>query len=550
MDPSLLRALLAVKAAAAQVNAELGVVSVDVSEAISASVDELLAGADAELVAHFPVDVFQTGSGTSTNMNANEVLATLATRRLGERVHPNDEVNVSQSSNDVFPTAIRVAALERTTGALLPGLGVLGLALRHASERFSSVVKAGRTHLMDAVPITLGQELGGYATAVEHGAARVRSALGRLGSLPLGGTAVGTGLNAPEGFAAATIDLLGQRLGLELSEVEDHFEAQGGQDVLVELSGALRVVAVSLNKVVTDLRWMASGPATGLGEIRLPDLQPGSSIMPGKVNPVLPEATHQVVAQVIGNDAAVAFAAASGSFELNVMLPVMARNVLESVELLAAIAPLLAEGCVDGLEADVEACRRHAESSPSLVTALVPLVGYEAAAEVAKLAVAERRTIREVVLERGLATPEQLDEALDVLAMNPRGDPDVRVRLSIPCSQRARPVGRALPAEVSPPRSVDRDHGEELGLALLELLEVDLVVLEAGVEVRHHLQQLVRGDLLPGGDGELGGLHAVGLFLGLVRGLVESLLALRSRPGLLGPVVLGTSRNWSCWRPW
>ena len=421
VDPSLLRALLAVKAAAAQVNAELGVVSVEVSEAISASVDELLAGADAELVTHFPVDVFQTGSGTSTNMNANEVLATLATRRLGERVHPNDEVNASQSSNDVFPTAIRVAALERTTAALLPGLGVLGVALRHASERFASVVKAGRTHLMDAVPITLGQEFGGYATAVEHGAARVRSALDRLGSLPLGGTAVGTGLNAPAGFAAATIDLLGQRLGLELSEVEDHFEAQGGQDVLVELSGALRVVAVSLNKVAADLRWMASGPATGLGEIRLPDLQPGSSIMPGKVNPVLPEATHQVVAQVIGNDAAVAFAGASGSFELNVMLPVMARNVLESVELLAAIAPLLAARCVDGLEADVEACRRHAESSPSLVTALVPLIGYEAAAEVAKLAVAERRTIREVVLERELATPEQLDAALDVLAMTRGG---------------------------------------------------------------------------------------------------------------------------------
>lgn len=417
--PSLVRAVVGIKRAAATANEQLGVISPSVADAIRAAADEVLTGRHDD---QFPVDVFQTGSGTSTNMNVNEVLSTLASRHApGTVVHPNDHVNASQSSNDVIPTAIRLAALRSIHDELQPGLDHLAVALRRAQQRFATVVKSGRTHLMDAVPITLGQQFGGAARAIELGGERIASTLGRLSELPLGGTAVGTGLNAPPGFAQATIVELESWAGVELREAVDHFEAQGGHDVLAELSGACRVVAISMNKLATDLRWMSSGPSTGLREIRLPDLQPGSSIMPGKVNPVLPEAVHQVVAQVIGNDAAVAFSAASGAFELNVMLPVMARNLLESISLLATTSRLLADRCIDGIEADDEVCRRYAESSPSLVTALVPLIGYEAAAAVAHRAVAEHRTVREVVLAEALATPEQLDEALDVLSMTKGG---------------------------------------------------------------------------------------------------------------------------------
>lgn len=418
VQPEMIRAIAAIKRAAAQVNSELDVVDADVAAAIDRAATSIVEGEHAD---EFPVDVFQTGSGTSTNMNVNEVIASLAGDVLGRRVHPNDEVNASQSSNDVFPSAIRIACQAAVVRDLLPALEHLAASLRGAQRRFADVVKAGRTHLMDAVPVTLGQEFGAYATAIELGGDRLRACLGRLGALPLGGTAVGTGLNAPPGFAARCIELLSSELGLELHEAEDHFEAQGAQDVLVELSGACRVVAVSLNKLASDLRWMGSGPSAGLGELHLPELQPGSSIMPGKVNPVLPEAVHQVVAQVVGNDAAVAFGGAAGNFELNVMMPVMAHNLLGSVGLLANVSRLLADRCIDGLHADEEQCRRHAESSSSLVTALVPLIGYEAAAEVAHAAVHERRTIREVVLERELASADQVDAAIDVLEMTRGG---------------------------------------------------------------------------------------------------------------------------------
>ncbi len=418
VDPALVHAIARIKAVAAPVNARLGVIAPEIADAVRAAAEAVAAGDHDD---QFPVDVFQTGSGTSTNMNVNEVIATLASASLGSRVHPNDHVNASQSSNDVFPSAIRLAALAQVIGGLVPSLEHLAASLRNAQNRFATVVKAGRTHLMDAVPVTLGQEFGGYATAIELGMERIEAVLGRLGELPLGGTAVGTGLNAPAGFAAACIEALADASGLDLREARDHFESQGGQDVLVEMSGACRVVAVSMNKLATDLRWMSSGPATGLGELHLPDLQPGSSIMPGKVNPVLPEAVHQVVAQVVGNDAAIAMAGTSGAFELNVMLPVMADNLLYSIRLLANVARLLADRCIDGIRADEETCARYAGSSPSLVTALVPLIGYEAAAAVAHRAVEERRTVAEIVSESGLATREQLEKALDVLAMTRGG---------------------------------------------------------------------------------------------------------------------------------
>jgi fumarate hydratase class II len=419
VPPSLVRALVEIKRAAAQVNARRGHVDGAITDAIVAAADEVLDGAHDD---QFPVDVFQTGSGTSTNMNVNEVLSTVASDRSGVDVHPNDHVNAGQSSNDTFPSAIRIAAADGVVHRLIPSLEHLARSLRAGSTRFAEVVKAGRTHLMDAVPVTLGQELGGYATAVELGVARLRATLPRLGQLPLGGTAVGTGLNAPDGFAAEVIELVAERTGLDLVEAPDHFEAQGAQDVLVEVSGACRVVAVSLNKIASDLRWMSSGPSAGLAEIRLPELQPGSSIMPGKVNPVIPEAVLQGVAQVIGHDAAVAFAGASGNFELNVMLPVMARNLLESIELLANVSVLLADRCVDGITADAERTRRYAESSSAIVTALVPLIGYEQAASVAKAALASGRTIREEVLARGLVDDtDALDRALDVLAMTRGG---------------------------------------------------------------------------------------------------------------------------------
>ena len=414
-----IEALARIKAAAAKVNAELGVIDADVAGAIQEAAAEV---AEGRWDAHFPVDVFQTGSGTSSNMNTNEVLATLATERLGKDVHPNDHVNASQSSNDVFPSSIHIAATAAVTGDLIPALAHLAASLERKSAEFADVVKSGRTHLMDATPVTLGQEFGGYAAQVRYGIERLRASLPRLAELPLGGTAVGTGINTPPGFSAAVIAEAARATGLPLTEARDHFEAQGARDGLVEASGALRTVAVSLNKIANDLRWMGSGPRAGLAEIRLPDLQPGSSIMPGKVNPVIPEAVAQVAAQVIGNDAAVAFGGASGSFELNVMLPMMARNVLESITLLANASRLLADRCVDGVEADEERMREYAESSPSIVTPLNRYIGYEEAAKVAKQALRERRTIREVVLERGYVeegrlTVEQLDEALDVLRM-------------------------------------------------------------------------------------------------------------------------------------
>jgi fumarate hydratase class II len=389
------------------------------AEAIAAAAGEV---ADGEYDGQFPIDVFQTGSGTSSNMNMNEVIATLASRSLGADVHPNDHVNASQSSNDTFPTSIHVAATEGVVRDLLPALEQLAGALEAKSAEFAEVVKSGRTHLMDATPVTLGQEFGGYAAQVRYGIERVQSSVPRVAELPLGGTAVGTGINTPPGFSARVIALLAEETGLPLTEARDHFEAQGARDALVELSGQLRTIAVSVTKICNDLRWMGSGPRAGIGEIRLPDLQPGSSIMPGKVNPVVPEAVLMVCAQVTGNDATVAFAGASGSFELNVMLPVIARNLLESIRLLAAASRVLADRCVAGIEADVERCRELAESSPSIVTPLNRYIGYEAAAKVAKQALAERKTIREVVLEqgyvdRGALSVEQLDDALDVLAM-------------------------------------------------------------------------------------------------------------------------------------
>ena len=419
IDRGLIAALGHIKAAAAVANAGLGVLDGDMAVAIATAAREVAAGKHDQ---QFPVDVFQTGSGTSSNMNANEVIATLAASRLGRPVHPNDHVNASQSSNDVFPSAIHIAAVQSMKGLVIPAVDRLANALEAKAAEFTDVVKAGRTHLMDATPVTLGQEFGGYAAAARHGAQRVAEVLGQVGALPLGGTAVGTGINAPPGFAAQVIGMLADELDLPLSEAVNHFEAAGARDAQVAASGALRVVAVSLYKIANDLRWMASGPRAGLAEISLPELQPGSSIMPGKVNPVVCEAVCQVTAQVIGNDAAVAFGGAAGNFELNVMLPVIARNLLESARLLAGVAPLLADRCVAGIRANTERLRRYAESSASIVTALNRFIGYDAAAKVAKQSLETGRTIREVVLERGYVergelTLEQLDSALDVLAM-------------------------------------------------------------------------------------------------------------------------------------
>jgi fumarate hydratase class II len=415
-------ALAEIKRAAALANAELGVLPQPVADAIVGAADEVIAGRHDD---QFPIDVFQTGSGTSSNMNTNEVVATLASRRLGDRVHPNDHVNASQSSNDVFPSSIHIAAVQAVTDELLPGLEVLAGSLEAKAAEFADVVKSGRTHLMDATPITLGQEFSGYATQVRYGIDRVRAALPRLCELPLGGTAVGTGINTPPGFSARVIELVAEHTGLPLVEAHNHFEAQAAQDSLVETSGAIRTVAVSLVKIANDLRWMGSGPRTGIGEIALPDLQPGSSIMPGKVNPVLPEATVMVAAQVIGNDATIAFAGAQGNFDLLVMLPVMARNLLESITLVGNVSRLLATRCVDGLVANVERCRQLAESSPSIVTPLNRIIGYEAAAKIAKHSVKANLTVAEAVrdlgyVERGEISEEQLAKALDVTTMTGR----------------------------------------------------------------------------------------------------------------------------------
>ncbi len=419
IDPALIRALGQIKGAAARVNANLDVLSHEVADAIHAGSTEV---ADGRHDHHFPLDVFQTGSGTSSNMNANEVLASLAGLALGSPVHPNDHVNASQSSNDVFPSAIHIAVTDSFVNSLVPGLRHLELTLAVKAAEFDTVVKSGRTHLMDATPVTLGQEFGGYAAQIRHGVERIETALPRVAELPLGGTAVGTGINTPPGFAAAVIDLLAEETRLPFTEARNHFEAQGARDGLVEASGVLRTIAVSINKIANDLRWMGSGPRAGLGEILLPDLQPGSSIMPGKVNPVMCEAAMMVAAQVIGNDTTVAIAGASGNFELNVMLPLIARNVLESSRLLANISRLLADRCIAGIEAQVEHCRHLAESSPSIVTPLNRYIGYENAAAVAKQALKEDKTIREVVIESGYVddgklTEAQLDAALDVLAM-------------------------------------------------------------------------------------------------------------------------------------
>ena len=414
-----IRALALIKQAAATVNAEMGVIPDEMARAIAAAAGEVAGGRwDGE----FPIDVFQTGSGTSSNMNMNEVLASLGRTAIGAPVHPNDHVNASQSSNDVFPSSIHLAATDAVVNDLLPALEILATSLERKAAEFADAVKSGRTHLMDATPVTLGQEFGGYAAQVRNGIERLQASLPRVGELPLGGTAVGTGINMPAGFAGRIIERLRQETGLPLSEARNHFEAQGSQDSLVELSGQLRTLAVGLVKVANDIRWMNSGPRAGLAEISVPDLQPGSSIMPGKVNPVIAEALAMVCAQVIGNDAAIAFGGTSGNFELNVMLPLMGHNLLQSIDLLASATRLFAERCVDGIVANRERMRDYAEGSPSVVTPLNRFIGYEEAANVAKQALAEHKTIRQVVIERGYVergqiSETELDQALDVLAM-------------------------------------------------------------------------------------------------------------------------------------
>lgn len=418
LERTQIRALGLLKAACAQVNKDLGKLSAEKADAIIAAAGEIADGLHDD---QFPIDVFQTGSGTSSNMNANEVIASICARN-GVTVHPNDDVNMSQSSNDTFPTATHIAATEAAVRHLIPSLEVLHAALADKSREWRTVVKSGRTHLMDAVPVTLGQEFGGYARQVEAGIERVRATLPRLGELAIGGTAVGTGLNAPDGFGAKVVDVLVSTTGItELRTAHDSFEAQAARDGLVEASGALKTIAVSLTKIANDIRWMGSGPLTGLGELHLPDLQPGSSIMPGKVNPVLPEAVTQVAAQVIGNDAAVTWGGGNGAFELNVYIPMMARNVLESFTLLSNVSRLFAERCIHGLVADEERLRTLAESSPSIVTPLNSAIGYEEAAAVAKEALKQKKTIRQTVIDRGLIgdklSLEELDKRLDVLAM-------------------------------------------------------------------------------------------------------------------------------------
>src|SRR5680860_429097 len=418
LEPEHIKAIAQVKAAAAKVNAELGVIDNEMAKAIQAAAREVIDGRHDD---QFPIDVFQTGSGTSSNMNMNEVLASLA-GIAGVVTHPNDHVNASQSSNDTFPTSIHVAATSSTIQQLIPALDQLARALDAKAEEFKDVVKSGRTHLMDATPVMLGQEFGGYAAAIRFGIERLEASLPRVAELPLGGTAVGTGINTPPGFAAKVIAELAQATGLPFTEARNHFEAQGARDALVELSGQLKTVAVSIIKICNDLRWMSSGPRTGFAEINLPDLQPGSSIMPGKVNPVLPEATLMVCAQVIGNDTTVTVAGGSGNFELNVMMPVLARNLLESIRLITSSSRLLADRCIEGITPNVERMRTYAESSPSVVTPLNKFIGYENAAKVAKKSLAEEKTIREVVIEMGFVgngdlTEQQLDDALDVARM-------------------------------------------------------------------------------------------------------------------------------------
>ena len=423
LEPQHIVALAEVKKAAAQANQELDILPEATAQAIIQAANQIIAG---EHLEHFPVDTYQTGSGTSSNMNMNEVLATLASTASGADIHPNDHVNASQSSNDVFPTSVHVAVTGALTHDLIPALEHLAGALEAKASAWEKVVKSGRTHLMDATPVTFGQEFSGYARQVRLGIERVQSALPRVAEVPLGGTATGTGINTPLGFSERVIELLAANTGLPITEAKDHFEAQGARDGLVDASGSLRTIAVSLTKIANDIRWMGSGPNTGLGELAIPDLQPGSSIMPGKVNPVIPEALLMVCAKVVGNDQTVAWAGASGNFELNVAIPVMASSLLESVRLLANASRVFADKTITGLEVNTERALALAESSPSIVTPLNRYIGYEAAAKVAKYAVAQKVTVREAVIalgfiERGELTEEQLDSALDVLRMTAPG---------------------------------------------------------------------------------------------------------------------------------
>jgi fumarate hydratase, class II len=395
-----------IKGTAARVNAELGLLDSELAERIAAAGDEIAEGRHDD---QFPIDVFQTGSGTSSNMNANEVIATIA----GEGAHPNDHVNLGQSSNDVFPSAVHLAALDEATNSLLPALERLEASFAGKAEEFKDIVKSGRTHLMDAVPVTLGQEFAGYAAQVRLGGRRVKNALPQVAQIPLGGTATGTGLNTHPEFAAKVREKMAADTGLTISPPEDPFEAQANRDALVELSGALKVVAVSLIKIAGDLALMGSGPRAGIGEIFLPELQKGSSIMPGKVNPVIPEVVLQVGAQVIGNDAAITVGGLQGQFELNVRIPLMARNLLQSIHLLTSAATLLAEKCVDGIEANLEGCERSAEGTLAVATALNPFIGYDRATAIVKDASASGRTLREVAREHGV-DEETLDKALDL----------------------------------------------------------------------------------------------------------------------------------------
>jgi fumarate hydratase, class II len=395
-----------IKGAAARVNAELGLLDGDVAERIGAAGDQIAAG---EHDAQFPIDVFQTGSGTSSNMNANEVIATLA----GDAAHPNDHVNMGQSSNDVFPSAVHLAALDTATNELIPALEELEASFAAKADAFKDIVKSGRTHLMDAVPVTLGQEFAGYAAQIRLGARRVRNALPQVAQIPLGGTATGTGLNTHPEFAARVRAQLTEATGLTISAPEDPFEAQGNRDALVELSGALKVIAVSLTKIANDLALMGSGPRSGIGELFLPELQKGSSIMPGKVNPVIPEVVLQIGAQVIGNDTAITVGGLQGNFELNVRIPLIARNLLGSIGLLTAASTLLARKCVDGIEANLEGCERSAEGTLAVATALNPYIGYDKASEIVKDASSSGRTLREVAREHGV-DEETLDKALDL----------------------------------------------------------------------------------------------------------------------------------------
>jgi fumarate hydratase class II len=416
--PEVIHWLGRIKAAAARVNAQLGLLDAELAERIAAAADRVAAG---ELDDQFPIDAFQTGSGTSSNMNANEVIAALA----GDGAHPNDHVNMGQSSNDVFPSAVHLAALDECVHRLAPALERLEASLARKAGEFEDVVKAGRTHLMDAVPVTLGQEFGGYAAQVRLGTRRVRNALPQVGQIPLGGTATGTGLNTHPEFAARVRELLAGASGLDIHPPEDPFEAQGSRDALVELSGALRVIAVSLTKIANDLALMGSGPRAGIGELVLPELQKGSSIMPGKVNPVIAEVVLQVAAQVVGNDAAIALAGSQGNFELNVRVPLIARNLLESIRLLAAAADLFAARCVDGIEANAEGCRRSAELTLAVAasTALAPHIGYDRATEIVRAAAESGRPLREVALEHGV-DEATLDKALDLrrIAAGSSGD--------------------------------------------------------------------------------------------------------------------------------